>query len=171
MGSSTSKPEPSGYQWKASGTPGVSMPVLDSLQSSPETDASRAKLLEQQVQARVGEELRKLQKREADALAAAHDKIAAASSGQNGSAADEGGPDGSATTRFTVGKEVDALRRKLEARKQVRALPEAVESARGRVVECLRANDRRPLDCWQEVEDFKTEVQKLEKSWVDKVVS
>ncbi|OAA60690.1 DUF1690 domain-containing protein [Cordyceps fumosorosea ARSEF 2679] len=162
MGSSTSKPEQSGYQWKASGTPGVSMPVLDSLQSSPETDASRAKLLEQQVHARVAEELKKLQKREAEALAAAHDKIASAAPSSD---------DATTTNRFTVGKEVDALRKKLEERKQVRALPEEVERARGRVVECLRVNDRRPLDCWQEVEDFKAEVQKLERSWVDKVVS
>ncbi|ATY61360.1 DUF1690 domain-containing [Cordyceps militaris] len=164
MGSSTSKPEPSGYQWKASGTPGVSMPVLDSLQSSPETDASRAKLLEQQIHARVADELKKLQKRETEALAAAHDKIAAAAASSHSSPDD--GP-----SRSAVGKEVDALRRKLEERKQVRALPEDVERARTRVVECLRTNDRRPLDCWQAVEDFKAEVQKLEKSWVDKIVA
>ncbi|KAM3557814.1 hypothetical protein MY1884_004323 [Beauveria asiatica] len=169
MGSSTSKPEQSGYQWKASGTPGVSMPVLDSLQSSAETDASRAKLLEQQIHARVADELKKLQKREAEALAAAHDKIAAAASSSSkptDKANDSNGP-----TRFTVGKEVDALRKKLEERKQVRALPDDVEAARTNVIECLRAHDRRPLDCWQEVDDFKAEVKKLEKSWVDKVVS
>ncbi|KAJ6783848.1 hypothetical protein PWT90_08016 [Aphanocladium album] len=169
MGSSTSKPEQSGYQWKASGTPGVSMPVLDSLQSSPETDASRAKLLETQIHARVAEELKKLQKREADALAAAHDKIAAAAGKDTKDGKD--GEDNANPTRFTVGKEVDALRKKLEERKQVRALPEDVEKSRSVVIECLRTNDRRPLDCWQEVEDFKAEVKKLEKSWVDKVVS
>ncbi|OAA76915.1 DUF1690 domain-containing protein [Akanthomyces lecanii RCEF 1005] len=168
MGSSTSKPEQSGYQWKASGTPGVSMPVLDSLQSSPETDASRAKLVEQQIHARVAEELKKLQKREAEALAAAHEKIASASKSGSSDSKKDGDND---TTRFTVGKEVDALRKKLEERKQIRALPEDVEKSRNKVIKCLRTNDRRPLDCWQEVDDFKAEVKKLEKSWVDKVVS
>lgn len=35
----------------------------------------------------------------------------------------------------------------------------------------MRDNDRRPLDCWEEVEKFKVEVKKLEKGWVNKVTS
>jgi altered-inheritance-of-mitochondria protein 13 len=73
--------------------------------------------------------------------------------------------------RFTVSKQVGELRKKLEERKQVRALPEEVESARSEVIKCLTQNDRRPLDCWQEVENFKAEVKKLESKWVDKVTS
>lgn len=119
--------------------------------------------MESQIQARVADELKKLQKREAAVLAAAHDKIASSPAKP-----DDG--DGSTTT-YAVGKEVDALRKKLEERKQVRALPEPVEQSRNKVIECLRVHDRRPLDCWQEVEDFKNEVKKLEKSWVDKVVA
>lgn len=53
----------------------------------------------------------------------------------------------------------------------MRQLPESLESAKNDVVRCLRENDRRPLDCWREVEAFKEEVRKLEKSWVDKVVN
>lgn len=68
-------------------------------------------------------------------------------------------------------QEVEALRAKLAERKQVRALPEGVEKARGEVVRCLRENDRRPLDCWKEVEAFKEEVKRLEKGWVEKVIS
>nr|7PV0_A Chain A, MICOS complex subunit MIC60,MICOS complex subunit MIC60-MIC19,Mic60-Mic19 [Thermochaetoides thermophila DSM 1495]7PV0_B Chain B, MICOS complex subunit MIC60,MICOS complex subunit MIC60-MIC19,Mic60-Mic19 [Thermochaetoides thermophila DSM 1495]7PV0_C Chain C, MICOS complex subunit MIC60,MICOS complex subunit MIC60-MIC19,Mic60-Mic19 [Thermochaetoides thermophila DSM 1495]7PV0_D Chain D, MICOS complex subunit MIC60,MICOS complex subunit MIC60-MIC19,Mic60-Mic19 [Thermochaetoides thermophi len=49
-----------------------------------------------------------------------------------------------------------------------RPLPESVEKARSEVVRCLREHDRRPLNCWQEVEAFKEEVRKLEKGWVDK---
>ena len=37
----------------------------------------------------------------------------------------------------------------------------AVEKARQEVITCLRVNDRRPLDCWREVEDFKREVGRL----------
>lgn len=46
----------------------------------------------------------------------------------------------------------------------------AVESARGDVIKCLRGNDRRPLDCWREVEAFKDGVRRLEGSWVESVV-
>jgi altered-inheritance-of-mitochondria protein 13 len=53
----------------------------------------------------------------------------------------------------------------------VREIPDGVESARSDVVRCLRDNDRRPLDCWKEVEAFKEEVRRLEKGWVEKVVS
>ncbi|POR34248.1 MICOS complex subunit mic19 [Tolypocladium paradoxum] len=193
MGANTSKQDArGGYEWKASGPPSVSLDVLESLQTSPEnitccpeplsnptlhrgltsgpaqTDASRAKLIEQHIQARVAEELKKLQQRETEALRLAHDKMASV---------DVGGSDGKGRdaapgpSRFSVGKEVEELRRKLEERKQVRALPDGVEKARSEVIRCLRENDRRPLDCWQEVENFKAEVKKLEKGWVDKVTS
>ena len=69
-----------------------------------------------------------------------------------------------------MSKEVEALRQKLENRKQVRDIPASVETARGEVVRCLRENDRRPLDCWREVEAFKEEVRRLERGWVEKVV-
>ena len=74
-------------------------------------------------------------------------------------------------SRQSVSKEIDALRTKLEGRKKLRELPESVETARSEVIRCLRENDRRPLDCWKEVEKFKEEVRRLEKTWVDKVVS
>lgn len=130
-------------------------------------------MIETQIQTRVADELKKLQKREAAALAAAHDKIAAASAAIKGDGKDgkSSSDSDNGATSFTVGKEVEALRKKLEERKQIRALPEDVEQSRNKVIECLRVNDRRPLDCWQEVEDFKNEVKKLEKSWVDKVVA
>lgn len=66
---------------------------------------------------------------------------------------------------------IDNLRAKLEERKQPRQLPDALESAQNEVVRCLRENDRRPLDCWREVEAFKEQVRRLEKGWVEKVVS
>jgi altered-inheritance-of-mitochondria protein 13 len=116
--------------------------------------------MELKVQARVAEELKKLQQKESDALKQAHEKLAS-----SGDEADQ------SISRFTVSKEVEELRRKLEERKKLRSLPDSVEGARNEVIRCLRDNDRRPLDCWQEVENFKAEVKKLEKSWVDKVTS
>ncbi|EWG39351.1 hypothetical protein FVEG_02201 [Fusarium verticillioides 7600] len=139
---------------------GLSQDLVDSLQSSNETDASRSKIVELQLQARVAEELKKLQQKEAEALKIAHEKLASADF-----------KDDNSTSQYTVSKEIEAMRKKLESRKQVRPLPESVEGARNEVIRCLREHDRRPLDCWQEVESFKAEVKKLEKSWVEKVVS
>lgn len=46
-----------------------------------------------------------------------------------------------------------------------------VEKAREGLVQCLRLNDRRPLDCWEEREAFKREVARLERQFVDKTLS
>jgi altered-inheritance-of-mitochondria protein 13 len=78
--------------------------------------------------------------------------------------------DDSKPSRQTVSKEVEQLKQKLESRRKVRDIPASVDAARGEVVRCLRENDRRPLDCWKEVEAFKEEVRRLEKGWVEKVV-
>lgn len=61
------------------------------------------------------------------------------------------------------------LRQKLESRKKVDKVSPEVEKAKEKVVQCLRVNDRRPLDCWQEVEEFKKEVGRLEQAFVQRV--
>ncbi|KAG6286658.1 hypothetical protein E4U09_006636 [Claviceps aff. purpurea] len=165
MGANTSKQGSIGeYQWKASNPPSVSLEVVDSMRSTKETDASRARLIEQHIQARVAEELKKLQKMESEALNVAHDKMAAAESASTDD-------DKTGTTSFSLGSEVDELRQKLEQRKTIREMPAELDSARSDVIRCLREHDRRPLDCWQEVESFKAGVRELERRWVDKVTS
>ena len=60
----------------------------------------------------------------------------------------------------------------LERRKKLEQSPDAaVEKAKEGLVQCLRVNDRRPLDCWEQVEAFKTEVAKLEQKFVDRALS
>ncbi|KAI1109632.1 hypothetical protein F5Y14DRAFT_455801 [Nemania sp. NC0429] len=162
MGSSSSKPAGDSHTWKASSPVGVSQDVVDSLQSSRESDVSRAQNLELAVQARVSEELKRLSAQEDAALKASLEKASESAAEQD--------PTTAQGDRRTVSAEVEALRARLHKRKQLRPLPESVERARGDVVRCLLENDRRPLDCWQEVEAFKEEVRRLENSWVDKVV-
>lgn len=65
-------------------------------------------------------------------------------------------------------KEIMDLRQKLESRKKLDKISPEVEKAKEGLVSCLRTNDRRPLDCWQEVETFKAEVGKLEKAFIQK---
>lgn len=60
------------------------------------------------------------------------------------------------------------LRAKLDARKKLDKPSKEVEKAKEALVKCLRTNDRRPLDCWEEVEAFKAEVGKLERAFVEK---
>lgn len=125
-----------------------------------QTDASRAQLVESQIQARVASELRKLQAEEDARLRSLTEKLAAESS-----------PEQTRTSRHEVSQEIQQLEAKLQTRKLVKEVPESVETARSEVVRCLRENDRRPLDCWREVQAFKEEVRRLEKGWVERVIS
>jgi len=70
--------------------------------------------------------------------------------------------------RHAVQKEIDSLRQKLNGRKRLVEVNKDVEKAKASVISCLRANDRRPLDCWKEVETFKVEVARLERSFMSK---
>ena len=72
--------------------------------------------------------------------------------------------------RESVQNDVKELRKKLEGRKKLADVDEGVEKAKSEVVRCLRENDRRPLDCWKEVERFREEVRRLEGVWVEKIV-
>lgn len=78
-------------------------------------------------------------------------------------------PSDSGRSHDSVQQEIMDLRQKLEQRKQVEKPSPEVEKAKESLVQCLRVNDRRPLDCWQEVEHFKREVGKLEQAFVQKV--
>lgn len=70
----------------------------------------------------------------------------------------------------SVNSEVEALKAKLEKRKQIDKTDKGVEKAKEDLVSCLRMNDRRPLDCWEQVEEFKKEVSRLEKTFVERAM-
>jgi altered-inheritance-of-mitochondria protein 13 len=73
-------------------------------------------------------------------------------------------------SRDSVTKEIEALRQKLETRKKLEQADPSLNKAKENVVACLRMHDRRPLDCWKEVETFKKEVGRLEKEFVEKTI-
>jgi altered-inheritance-of-mitochondria protein 13 len=73
-------------------------------------------------------------------------------------------------SRTSVTKEIEQLKMKLEQRKKLEQADQDVTRAKEAVVACLRQNDRRPLDCWKEVESFKQEVGRLEKEFVQRTI-
>lgn len=81
---------------------------------------------------------------------------------------EEGGKGESGLDREKVEKDLSELRKKLNARRKIVERDEGVERAKEEVVACLKVNDRRPLDCWEQVERFKAEVGRLERSFVDR---
>ena len=181
-----------------------------------QTDSSRAKIIELEIQNRVAQELQRLHEREQQTLAEIEKRLAEVK--DTGStpvsaataplaASSSGYPVGSLNldapripfagreyepapvlaapqepvaqqqavvnreiSRDSVMSEIDVLRSRLDGRRKLVELDEGVEKAKADVVGCLRLNDRRPLDCWKEVEAFKKEVARMEAAFVDRIV-
>ncbi|KAE8348809.1 hypothetical protein BDV28DRAFT_142680 [Aspergillus coremiiformis] len=206
MGAGSSKPDASAgskHVFSSGGPVQFSSNLVDSLQSNTETDSSRAKSIELQIQARVAQELERLRQREQQTLAEIEKRIAESKDSAPSSfsptsnvsyppgsldldapripfagreytpvpvAGAQAQPINLEVSRDSVNTEIEELRTKLEGRRKLVEIGESVEKAKSDVVSCLRLNDRRPLDCWQEVDAFKREVAKLEEAFVDRVV-
>ncbi len=71
-----------------------------------------------------------------------------------------------------VQEEIEKLKGKLKERqlKEDIMKDKEVNKAKEGVVACLRLNDRRPLDCWKEVETFRREVGRLEEAFLGRVL-
>ncbi|KAF2098015.1 DUF1690-domain-containing protein [Rhizodiscina lignyota] len=188
MGAGESKPEIPGKQhvFQSPNAPvRFSGELVDSLQRSSESDTTRLKNLEYQIQSRVKSELERLQAAESSRLAEISKRLSDEPSAPTEPAPSpdaeprmrspllnppEEKPQKPEQTHDTVQAEIAALRKKLEGRRKLEQADEGVEQARSAVVQCLRTNDRKPLDCWQEVESFRKEVGRLEKDFVERTV-
>lgn len=194
MGAGSSKPEGSSRHVFASDTPvQFSQELVDSLQASSETDSTRNKSFDLHIAQRVKEELEKIQAREQSALESLYAKISSESSSSDTKSSKSSKPrlldiavsSIQSTNPFSDSSEeeqkkslssskvlsaIEKLQKDLDARKHVKELPDDLEKTRSELVFCLRKNDRRPLDCWKEVESFKNAVGVLESKFVDGVL-
>ncbi|KAG2165849.1 hypothetical protein D6C84_02806 [Aureobasidium pullulans] len=182
MGSGGSKPQGSQYVFAADSPVSFSPSVVDSLQNSSETDSTRSRNLELQIQQRVTAELERIRDEEAQRLAQYTERLTPSSEEQSddssspslkekiSSALTPSSSQNKDRSNDSVSKEVAELRSKLERRKKLDQTDASVEKAKDGLVQCLRLNDRRPLDCWEQVEAFKAEVAKLEQKFVDRTL-
>ncbi|KAF3162564.1 hypothetical protein TWF225_002418 [Orbilia oligospora] len=141
-----------------SGQGQIGFNLMNSLQQSPESDTTRERLAGLDVQKRVTDELQRLQNKEDQISKAMDEQIVAET------------VEGSQFNRSSVSRSISTLSQKLRNKSGPIDQSEVVKTAETAVVRCLRLNDRRPLDCWREVEEFKREVTRLEDAFVNKVV-
>ncbi|KAH7116784.1 hypothetical protein B0J11DRAFT_537557 [Dendryphion nanum] len=186
MGAENSKPssEVSQHVFSSDAPVRFSNGLVDSLQKNTFTDSTRSKQQELQYQQRLTSELEKLREQEAQNLSelsrtlaedaekpvsepSLTEKISDATSSSSTLAEKQKQKD---LGRESVTKEIEALRKKLENRKKLEQLDAQLSKAKEDVVTCLRTNDRRPLDCWKEVDTFKKEVGRLEKEFVERTI-
>lgn len=136
-----------------------------------QTDGTRAKDVELHIQQRVRQELARLEGEQTKALKELEKKLSDepidGAIGAPATGPTAGKPD---LGRESVQKDIDALRKKLEQRKLREDVvnDKGVETAKSAVLSCLTENAKRPLDCWQEVENFKLEVARLEKGFLER---
>jgi altered-inheritance-of-mitochondria protein 13 len=140
------------------------------INGSAQTDSTRAKTLELHIQSRVNSELKRLQERAAKDYEELQAKISAPEADDSKKTGKSAGDTLRDLGRESVQNDVKELKKKLDQRKKLADVDEGVEKAKSELVKCLRDNDRRPLDCWKEVQTFKEEVRRLEGAWVEKVV-
>lgn len=151
-----------------------------------QTDSTRAKDLELHIQRRVQSELSRLESETSKRFSELKESISVPNPTSNSSQPSPAAPDqpsakGDPETKASaeskdlssqsVEKEIDSLKEKLKRRrvKDDVVKDKGVEKAKGELVECLRLKDRRPLDCWKEVDAFKEEVGRLERGFLRKV--
>lgn len=148
-----------------------------------QSDTTRSKQIELQIQNRVTAELEKLAASASEALKSAQEAVSSEKPAEETPSLGEKLSDAvsskatleekerqKAMSSNTVSKEIEQLRKKLNERKKLEKVDEGVEKSKEALVQCLRVNDRRPLDCWQEVENFRKEVGRLEKDFINKTV-
>lgn len=75
---------------------------------------------------------------------------------------------------FFFGVSISTLSKRVASQEGNRSLRKLTmttpQNRRQDVISCLRINDRKPLDCWKEVEIFKRAVRKMEESYVSSVL-
>ena len=150
-----------------------------------QTDSTRAKQQELQYQQRLTAELEKLRDQETQNLTQLSENLSAEAELPEQPSLVERISDATSTastlaekqhakdiTRDIVTREIEALKKKLESRKKMfpHEVDPALSKAKEDVVTCLRLKDRRPLDCWQEVETFKSAVDRQAKEFVEKTI-
>ena len=65
-------------------------------------------------------------------------------------------------------QDLEELRKQIEKRPKAMEEDSKVKAARSAVITCLRTNEKRPLNCYKEVEHFKESVKTLQRSFIQK---
>ncbi|KAG4405105.1 hypothetical protein JTP64_005141 [Candida tropicalis] len=150
MGSSTSKPETKVF---TPDTPiDFSATFLSQLETSPESDFSRAQYTEKYIQDRVAAELNKLEKETIKNFKNTTENALLKEDKEN--------------TKLSVAAANEKITKLTDLLKQNAilgkvAVPPNVQEARELVLKCLKENEGRSLNCWDEVETFKQLVKEL----------
>ncbi|KAG5361190.1 hypothetical protein CJU90_2565 [Yarrowia sp. C11] len=127
--------------------------LINSLESSLESDYTRSQSAGQLVQQKVSEELAKVQYQAQEALALAKKNLEQAEKNEVAET--------DSVSSADLAAKFEALKNKFETSTYVTELDKETDSVRETLVKCLQDNKGRPLDCYEEVEQFKAKLRTL----------
>lgn len=175
MGASQSRSEPDEKVFQSETPISFSPDVVNQLSNrleSPETSPERQTVLDAHIRARIHDELEHLRTEEEHVQS----EIERALEKENldreramaGDASEgDGNAAGEVRSSAVLQGDLEEIREKIskyQTRKELTEYPE-VKSHGDAVVECYRRNPTTPLDCWKEVDRFKSSVAKLEQEY------
>jgi len=136
----------------------------------PQSDSTRRKSSDLHIAQLVHSELQRLQSRENELFS----QLSSIPDTPGATAATEDTSGLLALSRAALAEKVADIKRRLEHIPSGKALGEGedeeVKRARGEVVRCLKWKDRRPLDCWAEVQAFREVAGRRERGFVVGIV-
>ncbi|ANB14259.1 Mic19p [Sugiyamaella lignohabitans] len=150
MGNSSSKPAEQVKVFLPSTPTELSPSLLGKLESSLESDYTRAQYTEKHIQDRVSEELKKIQKEseaEFKSLASKVSEISEEKLGDIDSA--------------KLHAKLDELKSALEARQKRGKFDKEITAARDALATCFKENKGKPLKCQEVFEEFHRKVEAL----------
>ncbi|KAI5967132.1 hypothetical protein KGF57_000561 [Candida theae] len=160
MGSNTSKPETKVF---TPATPvDFSSTFLSQLEQSPESDYSRAQYTEKYIQDRVAQELQKLEAQTIKQFKETTNKAISIDNNNNNNSSSSSDAKSKLSVTESSAK-IAKLTKLLEDNsklEQVEITP-ALQNSREQVIKCLKENQGKSLNCWDEVETFRTLVRNL----------
>ncbi|TFK26360.1 hypothetical protein FA15DRAFT_667442 [Coprinopsis marcescibilis] len=154
-------------------SPDVVNQLSDNLEDM-ETTPQRQSLIDAHIRARINGELEALKREEEDV----RQQIETALEKENldrersmageSSSADDGASAGGVKTSASLFGDLDQVKQQVEKYHAKRSLSEYpdIQAAGSALVECYRQNTSTSLECWKEVENFKTSVGRLEQEYL-----
>ncbi|KTW29712.1 hypothetical protein T552_00919 [Pneumocystis carinii B80] len=134
--------------------------LVNHLDSKVESDAIRAASLEEHIQERVAVEIERLRSRERDILIEIEKELTRKNAKRE--KAQE------KLNSFSLKDEMLKLEENTKGMFQIRDMNEKLLKKKEEVINCLKENERRPLNCDEIVKAFRKEVDLLKDEFVDK---
>ncbi|KAG5513706.1 hypothetical protein PMAC_000744 [Pneumocystis sp. 'macacae'] len=137
--------------------------VFNHLDSKRDSDTVRAASLEEHIQERVAVEIERLHAKERDILMEVEKELIRKNA-QHEKAQEK-------LNSFDLKDEISNLERNIEGMFQIRKLDDILLKKKEEVIQCLKQNEHKPLNCDEVAKAFRNEVYKLENAFIKKYQS